>query len=55
MSAFLLRPLECNYVSHVAYMRALEKYVDFLESEIYGDDDGQPDEGQEWESFDPDC
>ena len=24
-------------------------------SYLYGEDDGQPDEAQEWESFDPDC
>ena len=28
---------------------------DILEDEDLDEDDGQPDEAQEWESFDPDC
>ena len=53
----MTRPQEHDFVSHVAYTRALEEYCNFLESESFGDDehDGQPDEAQEWESFDPDC
>jgi hypothetical protein len=28
---------------------------DFEDSEAYADDDGQPDEAQEWADYDPDC
>lgn len=39
---------------------ALDSPTDFdehimNEDDCYEDDDGQPDEGQEWHDFDPDC
>jgi len=53
-------------VDPVAYRCGFNDYVDFLteddifvegltEDEMETEDDGQPDEAQEWESFDPDC
>ena len=53
-------------VDPVAYRCGFNDYVDSLthddifvegltDSEMETEDDGQPDEAQEWESFDPDC
>ena len=53
-------------VDPVAYRCGFNDYVDSLthddifvegltDSEMEPEDDGQPDEAQEWESFDPDC
>lgn len=52
-------------VDPVAYRCGFNDYVDFLtEDDIFvegltsvdeDEDDGQPDEAQEWESFDSDC
>ena len=53
-------------VDPVAYRCGFNDYVDSLtdddifvegltDSEMDPEDDGQPDEAQEWESFDPDC
>ena len=53
-------------VDPVAYRCGFNDYVDSLthddifvegltEDEMEPEDDGQPDEAQEWESFDPDC
>ena len=49
-------------VDPVAYRCGFNDYVDsltdddiFVEGLTESEDDGQPDEAQEWESFDPDC
>jgi hypothetical protein len=53
-------------VDPTAYRCGFNDYVDSLthddifvegltEDEMEPEDDGQPDEAQEWESFDPDC
>lgn len=53
-------------VDPTAYRTGFNDYVDFLteddvyvegitDSEMELEYDGQPDEAQEWESFDPDC
>ena len=53
-------------IDPVAYRCGFNDYVDSLtdddifvegltEDEMEPEDDGQPDEAQEWESFDPDC
>jgi hypothetical protein len=53
-------------VDPTAYRCGFNDYVDSLthddifvegltDSEMEPEDDGQPDEAQEWESFDPDC
>lgn len=35
--------------------RCMRQAADELEQRLSGDDDGQPDEAQEWASYDPDC
>jgi len=49
-------------IDPVAYRCGFNDYVDsltdddiFVEGLTESEDDGQPDEAQEWESFDPDC
>ena len=49
-------------VDPVAYRCGFNDYVDsltdddiFVEGLTESENDGQPDEAQEWESFDPDC
>jgi hypothetical protein len=49
-------------IDPVAYRCGFNDYVDsltdddiFVEGLTESKDDGQPDEAQEWESFDPDC
>ena len=49
-------------VDPTAYRCGFNDYVDsltdddiFVEGLTEDEDDGQPDEAQEWESFDPDC
>jgi len=49
-------------IDPVAYRCSFNDYVDsltdddiFVEGLTESEDDGQPDEAQEWESFDPDC
>jgi hypothetical protein len=55
-----------SYVLHktdpIAYRCGFNDYVDsltdddiFVEGLTEDENDGQPDEAQEWESFDPDC
>jgi hypothetical protein len=41
--------------SDVADFARRNDYITWLDSDEDEDDDGQPDEAQEWHDFDPDC
>lgn len=46
----------CGFNDYVDSLTEDETYVEGLtDSEMESEYDGQPDEAQEWESFDPDC
>ena len=46
----------CGFNDYVVSLTEDDIFVEGLtDSEMEPEDDGQPDEAQEWESFDPDC
>lgn len=42
-------------VGDIAHSNELVLHQDYDEEEDQSEDDGQPDEAQEWADFDPDC
>ena len=63
----LLEMVEDNVLDRDHVIMACLKYMsedevqdmmeanEFIDEQFEDEDDGQPDEAQEWESFDPDC
>ena len=43
------------FISHVPDPDAATQVCDDCSSDDWAEDDGQPDEMQEWHDFDPDC